>query len=384
MKIDDVTCTLKIDGNLWEGRDKAVHRMDIIDKHEYRVPVLVIVISDQGNNIGKSVMLNDGCKLEVQWGQGDVVNTSTFRLAKYTVKPQNNTNVYVIFGWMDNVKLLVDCNNKSYKGTSSEVIAKVAGECGLKSDCDPTQDNQTWIAGNDTNAVFLKKVAKKGYGGKDALMNLTTSIGVIRYKDMNKIANSGPLLGFIAGMGTPKDSEIMGAQMKCLPMVDWTIEVKSGVTNLMQGYKATQADTNIGDVTKEGTILDIPIMSMVNSLSMGKTITDQITTPKLKPGNVKTDNTHDNYNGSDYTNGRGNRILRNARVNLVTNRLTNLSPFDLISVKFSGVIAGATGSDGNENTQFDGPYVVYCRTVFIQGNIYGEKIICDREGVMTS
>lgn len=382
MKIDDITLSLKIEGVLWEGQGKTVEEIHIIEKYEYAVPILMIRISDYGNNIGSTVMLNDGCLLELTWGQGKNIYTHKFRLAKFKMNMDKNTYYYDITAWMDYVKWFTDGNNKAYKGTSGEVIKKIAEECGLAAECDTTRDSQTWLGGSDINYVFARKIARKGYASDDSLMGLAVCTGAVRYRDMNTLADKDPLLGFIHGLGTPTKSSILGKTMNCFPLTTFRVHIKSGVYNLIQGYKAAQEDPNIADPTKEGIFLNLPIKPKTNSLSMSNNITNQVTTPKIRTGPIKSNNTHEKYNGADYTNRRGSKILRNAKIEFTTSYFTGVTLFDQISLKLSNTNAGATGKDGNNNIMFDGPYIIYCKTVYIRGNVYAEKIVCEREGLL--
>lgn len=383
MKTDDITCSLSIDGKPLSEKGCSITELHIIEKYEYAVPMLIIRIQDESNSIGNNIILNDGSLLTLTWGQGSDVKTHNFRVAVYKVNAAANCYYYDITAWYESIKWFIDCNNKSYVGTSAEVIKKLAEECGMVAECDPTNDKQTWLGGNDPTYVFARKIAAKGYGGADSLMGMTFCLGgAIRYRDMNKLDDTGPLVGFAHGLGVPTTLTITGFKVKTLPLTTARVHLKSGVYNLIHGYKGVMHDPNIDTPSKRSTLDTAPIKARSNAISVNPDVRNQVTTPRLQTGNVKTDNTHENYNGADYANNRGNYILRNARLEFTTNYLTNLGVFDPIVVRLSGTNIGVTGSDENKSNMFDGPYIVFCRTIYISGTTYAEKIICDREGML--
>lgn len=383
MRMNDITYSLTIDGTPLPEKGCTITELHIIEKYEYAVPCLVIRIQDESNSIGSTIQLNDGSKLALTWGLGSNVKTDNFRVATFKVGYAANCYFYDITAWYDSVPWFADHNNKSYSGTSSETIKKLAEESGLKADVDETSDKQKWIGGNDSTYVFARKIARKGYGGKDALMGLTFSLGgIVRYRDMNKLDEKGPLCGFVQGLGSPTQMDILGFSTMALPMTTHRIHVKSGVYNLIHGYKSVSQDPNIDTPEKAGKTEGAPVKTRTNSMSVNSEVAGQVTTPKVQTGNVKTDNTHDNYNSSDHSNNRGTYVLRNAKLEFTTNYQTNLAVFDPIVVRLSGTNVGATGSTNYTANMFDGPYIVFCRVIYISGTTYAEKLVCEREGVM--
>lgn len=382
MQINELSYRLFIgkDEQPWEENGASIREFTIFHRYEYAVPVLDIVLEDSANRIGNTIHINDGDPIKLEWGFGEHQFTYNFRVAKMQQSADNNTYNYKILAWEDRIKWFVDGNTKSYSGTSSEVLEKIAEECGLKFDGDKTTDKMTWLGNADRTHVFAKKIAKRGFAGDDSLMAVHCSHGVLRYKDLNAIDTNKPLIVFVQGQGVIRSIQVAGNQSIAFPITSYKLINKGGVFNLINGYKAVNEDQGI---EKDGTKTEnAPVRQRSGETSHNTDVSDQITTPRIDTGEIKTDNTHDNYNKAKYQNKRGGQLLRNAVIELTTNHLTNLAVFDPIWARVSSVNAGVTGYTENKNGAYDGPYIVYTRNVYVTGNTYAEKIIASREGIM--
>jgi hypothetical protein len=365
----------------WPDRGAGIPQCTIFVRAAYALPCIKLVLQDEGNNVGSQFIFNDGDIITVRWGYGNNVFTNQFRIGNIRMEPVNNTYFYTIYGWLDNVKWMAEQNNKSYKGTSSEVIGKLGQECGLKVVADKTTDSQTWLGCSETNHTFANRIAKRGYGGKDSLMSLSVGLEALHYRDINAIDFGKPVCAFQLGQGITSTAKLFGNSITSFPMTTCRVENHSGSFNLAMGYKSSRMDANIEDRSKAKAAESAPVKLKTDQMSHNNKIKNEITTPKADFSTPRSDNTHENYNAAEYQNRRGVQQLLNARVDFTSPAYTGLSLYDPIWAVLSGSNMGVTGSVNNMSSMYDGPYMVTGRVIHISGGTYTERLTVTREGI---
>ena len=373
-RINDVVFNLTVEGTPW-GPVNGIQSMTIFIKYVYAVPAVVIVVEDKENSVGSKYRLEDGARIEIEYGRGGNVRKDPFRIYKVERDISNSTAFYTISAWYDSVKWFVDGTTKSYKGSSSSVVQQLAQECGLDAQVDPTSDSQTWLGGGAKRYVFARKIAQRGRASDKSLMLLGCQPGLLLYKDINALDYAAPKARFVIG-GDPA-----GGNPPTYGVTSHKLIVPSGVRNLAVGYKEKTLDQNIYESKDNPMYEAVEVKLRGSRPAMNQDIASQVKTPVLQTGLVKSRNTYEEYNLAKHQNARGIAIATNCGMEMVTPWGTQINLFDPIEVI---IPAGALGASTNRTARDPnaGPYFVLGRIISFQGANYAEKLLAYREGYM--
>lgn len=355
---------LFINGKEFPGTPLSfVQSVHIAAHAKNQVPIITISLMDLADMM-KYVGLHDGVTL--QFSLKGLKNIDRhYRVYSWTRVPVSGGFAYTIYGYHDSPRFFIGTSNQQARGSSSEVIKKVAGQCAIE--WHPhnavTADSMLWLSPNSTLAQFCQQVARYGYVDPQSYMGLAVdSRGVMRYRNIAALPT--PTIKVAYMVPTPNHDTIQ--------ITDFKANNVAGNNNVMVGYqheRVVQASNTLQQATSIDSQRDIPIGGESPLLSSDvRKLAERggISYSPIDFGNV-----HSNYEQARYQNVRLAR-LNNLSCEFLFGFQTDFEAFD------NFMFVSPTPWQDNS---YDGSYIVTGKVVFIAGSQYVEKIIGVRMGL---
>ncbi len=356
---------------LADGRDLGLDTSNVASYHSISnihqfLPTISIEFrDDSGREL--DTLLQDGSKLTVSHGVPDVhmyQNVPFIVSGMPDIKPTGGYTTIGLSGVYDAVAWQRKVTDKHFpKMSSADAIGQLAAAAGLSIDADQTDDLMTWLPTSSTIAQYAKHIAERSFSGLGSAMLLAvTDNGKVRYKDINKLINSGPA----------KTLASRGGQ-NAVKVLSWTAEPKSKVGNHTYGYGATSIGMNEDGSVFESNRVEMTLMSAFTGASklIQDTIGDlggRITSLPPLAGN-----THKNWNQALHQNKRI-KSSYSFDVETLTDIPSQLELLDVVRLELDNPSTQA------EAKAMTGNYVVTAITKFLYKNRYLEKIVVTAQG----
>lgn len=368
MQIDDLTFALLLgeQEEMWPDGHNPIVQINIFNKYTYCLTAVEIILQDKMGLIGTKFAFEDGMKIILNTGKELTIEQWKLRVAKLErMGPQ----LYRVTALEDRSRYFQNANTGFYEDTSSAAIQKLAKENGLESDVDTTSDKQVWLGNGDKNFVFARRMALRGYAGASSLMWLAYYKGKLLYKDLNAINYDRPKARFsVSELGNSG-----GVPNHLLQRIESVSN--SGLLNSIAGYGAQMVEQTIID-NKEPVFKEVQVKKRTNSVQVNEKVKAEVTTPPSTQGQLRSDNTNQNYNSGVYQNLRGMAMM-SERSFAIVGEQTGIGIFDPVEVE-----AGALNMASSEpNNTYNGKWLVVSRIIQITGNVYQEVFELLREGI---
>lgn len=359
---------------MMDGKEIPLEHMgfDALQMHSnvmFYQPVGRIVIADRikwfdANPIG------DGAKVDIFVGTNEVVteaNLYRFRLFRYSVTKVNNVNYYTLFLAFNCPRYFNENVTGAITGSSYDALQGIAKTIGVKFKGDPTSDSQIWIGQGKKRCVFARDIALHGWSGTTSCMSLgMTLLGEMRYVDISAIKARDTENYFVMGAG---DNESV---FRVLGRKELS---KAGLVNNMVGYKMETVEQSPDGNTNHNSVT--VTMNSAPTLSVNKTLNDQLEGSRVAFTPISAGNTHPNFYKAKHNNRRL-RAMYSYGSHIATDGLTGLDLFD--PVKF--LFYDNTTSDTLLNQAVSGTYIITAKTIFAtKEGRYFEKLEIVRQGV---
>jgi hypothetical protein len=326
------------------------------------VPMLHLKVKDAANWFAKNQVLVDGMIIRIIIKIGDVSKIYQFRLNSFKEEIDSTGPSYEIDGYFDIISWWHSSTQELIKGTSAEVIGRIATRCGfpnyIKND---TADNQVWIQRNMRFHEFANFIARHGYASDSSCMQLAVDLsGALIYKNIIAKAQS------VESFDTAKFGN------SSLIATDYKMKNRSGLLNALSGY----ADATIKPSIMSGTverIATVPVTKLTEKMMVNQAVYNAIEKSRVLFAPIDCGNVHPNYVKAKYQNERIAATYA-LSLELITPEVTQIKVLDFIDFL-------SRKTEEKNDKSYSGTYLVTGRVIYVQGINYYEKIEAVRHGL---
>ena len=316
-----------------------------------------------------------------------------FKIDGFDKSPEKSGQTYTIRGTIDIPKLYIT-KNKSYKGTSFEVLREVSKELGLGFNSNRTSadDSMTWRSTNKKPYDFINDVIQHSYiSDKSFMLGYIDYYYCFNYVDVEKEQTrnvTGDVVIDTAGSSktsTPEDQDrIIPLRLtndqtfnsSSLFFEKYTTKNNSTKTSLQVGYLTVAKYYD--RVTKSFLVFDVDSSTSDGKSSLilkGKQADDKFFKENIVTkflGKLDTDNMHKNYNYA-YTQNRIN-LDNLTKIGVdVTLSNPNFCLYKYMRVTIDIINPSATPTEDSMNYRYSGKYIISNISYsFIRGSLKQE------------
>lgn len=326
------------------------------------LPILTFKVTDVKKFLTLNNFLVDGTRITVTAGKEQQKTAYNFRLFSFKEIPSNSPE-YKIHAYLDAPLYWASSLVEAQKGTSNEVLKKMADRCGMTYSGVNTSDSQNWLPQNLTIREFVRQVAYHGWANDSSCMQAAVTLDrVLRYRNVSDF-DTYPVKDFFA---TTKVTD------KIKPMTDYAIVNRAGFMNVTTGYQETRV---VQSVIEEDDAKHSSLTFKKNSakLMMSADVKSQVDRNKFSFAPVDVGNTHANYEKAAYQNRRMGNLFA-LGLDMMTPEFSSADLLDVVNIEME--LPDVKGS-----RQYSGKYLVLSKVIYVQGGNYYEKLELARHGL---
>lgn len=328
---------------------------------KWKLPLMIIRFVDLCDAVSK-VGLQDGSLVIVSFR--GVVNTERrFLVHSWKRSPAGEGFTYMLSCYWDAPKWWIATTNSSIRGTSHDVIKRLASECRLKFSAASTQttDSMLWSCANKPYNEYARDVARHGYLDDKSQMVLGVDTnGLLKYVNINGIPKPTINLGYTA----------QATAGPFVQIVDFTPSNIAGNNNAIAGYMHDRYSQSLGE---EKVHSQVTLEPDCRKPLLNTDIRAEVGRGGISYGHIDFGNVHDNYERALYQNTRFN-LLNNLTAEILIGFQTSLDLFD----NFKYVPPAQLKSEA-----YSGEYTISGKIIYIAGASYNEKLIAVKNGLET-
>jgi hypothetical protein len=332
--------------------------IQIVETIGQTIPTMSMVVNDVQDFFSDNYTLTDGNKIELVIGQSESEVSDSdgnvskkFRVFSYKGKQYQTGFRYVISGIYDCPKFTTNVSTVGIRGTSEEVLAKIAQESGFEFVSDQTQDTQAWINISDTYLAFARKITQYSYIPNGLMLLTVNSDNTMFYRDVFKLLAQSPEYTIATVDGTSA----------AYTAAEWEVGSSAGLLNYWVNYGYNLVEPKLDGTF--GNFKDINIRTDA-FLPVNQEVCDSMDFTRRDYSPIDCGNTHKNYWTAYHQNIR-RMALFSQRVLLLTTDVTNMNPGETINfTQYNSVTS--------RNTGYSGVYLITAKKTIIRGTKYSE------------
>lgn len=368
MQVDkQVTITLSVNGTPIPVTGSSFLNLSIIQSTTQKLPTYEFTFKDPDNSLHDLVQLVEGAKVSIVLHSANGRDKegpyeTTFRCMGSRAQIQGNSLTFLSSGVYDSAKFLGGVVKKAESGTSSDVIGKLAKECGLKfKGLDGANDKMVWMPSRQTFCDFIHKIASNGYANEKSVTSLgVTDKGVLLYKDLTTLAKQGADVKVVTGDPSKASGNTIVA-------VGYEILDMSGMYNFLYNYGSKLVQEKMEGTAESFEKYAATMFNNFLSIDKGmKEAVGNLVRSEYLPPDYG--NTHKKFHQAEFQNKKGRGLFSN-RVEFTTTQATGLEIYDKFD--FQPVLP----TNNKISELWSGNYIVQSKTKFLgTGTQYYEKI----------
>jgi hypothetical protein len=323
-----------------------------------------------------------------------------FKIEGFDKSPERSGQTYTIRGTLDLPKLYLT-KNKSYKGTSFEVLREVSKELelGFNSNITNADDSMTWRCTNKKPYDFIENVIQHSYiSDKSFMLGYIDYYYCFNYVDVEKEQSRNVTGDVVIDTGGTSKTASPQDQDRIIPLRLTNDQTFNSSSLFFEKYttknNSTKRSLEVGyltraryydRVTKSFLVFDIDSSTSDGKSSLilkGKQgdadfFNENIVTKFL--GKLDTDNMHKNYNYA-YTQNRINLDNLTKIVVDVTLSNANFCLYKYMKVTIDIINPSATPTEESINYRYSGEYIISSISyVYRRGSLKQELILVRSE-----
>jgi hypothetical protein len=327
------------------------------------VPVMSMIVNDTADLFSTTSPLTDGNKFSITIGTSmtEVSENKSldFRLFNWQGTQYQNGFKYELNAILDNHKFITDIKNAAYIGTSSSVLEQIAANCGMDyENSEICSDSQTWLNFCETQSIFTRKIVQHSYIPNGCMASAVTATNSLIYKDIVKAIN-GEAIAEFNNMSAIPNSDFESVHL----MREYRPSSSAGFMNAWLNYGYVVVEDTLEGLNKTYTSTVLTSTSG-GSAAVNTDVSSDQTASRKDYVVQDCGNTH-----KDYWRGYHNNIrilsLFSQKLVCMVDRVTNLSPLDVIQVKLLNAETG-------KSTGYTGKYIIGAKKTVIKGTRYAE------------
>lgn len=319
-----------------------------------KLPTCHFVVTDATGLIAK-MKITDRTPIDIVINKNGVRRIYRFVLHNWR-RDDGPLPMYHFDGYAAAPKYWSGTSNKSYRGTSSDVLSQIAAECGLGYVGAATNDLQYWLQRNMPYSTFAKYIAAHAYASDTAHLVLGVDLnGRMKFQDVRGIKPTAK----VAYQSETQDAFV--AQF-------FQPTTSSGVANAVNGYsdmRITQSVLTDSEIFDQMTFKPDSKKVLINPKVRAQVGQSNVTFGPLDFGNV-----HPNFEKAKYLSSRFNAVAA-LGAQFLFNSVTELDLLTRFTFSTSATSPG----------EYDGVYTVANRIIYVESSTYAEKIIAVKDGI---
>ena len=328
------------------------------------IPMIHLSLSDPTELISTRKLLGEGSRVQVILSSGfgfKESNTYLFRVNKHRKLAASPSTTYELDGYLDSPGYWIQTALKPRKGTSNDVLASIAEDCGLNYDGENTSDEQVWLPANRRYHVWARSIAEHGYKSETSAMKLGLELdGKLIYRDICDLAEA-------------KHRVTLSSKVKDhIHATDFRPTTSAGFNNVRHAYKSASVYQPLMKMPDEGISYfdeEVTVDQYSDEVTFLRNphLAEQLTRGPVNFRPLDFGNVHENYHRSTYQSARLNSLF-SLGGSLITGEVTAVRLFDNVNVILSA-------SSGTEHEKpFSGIYKTLSRSVYVNAGNYYEKL----------
>lgn len=290
--------------------------------------------------------------------------TFNFRKYDHTKSFNGSGFVYEMDGYLDFPKFWSGTSLGGIRGTSNDVLSKIADACGLQYDGVQTNDAQLWLPRNRTYGEWAYAIRKRGYSSDTSYLELGINPdGTMLYRDITQL-------------DAPKKEIVLGQYKKgAMTAMDYEPQARSGLNNKMTGYQNSRFMQSITGQNLNAEYKEVTVSLDSTAPLYNQTVKDLVQRGYQSYGAIDVGNTHENYEKALYQNIRIANMY-SLDVDFLMQSPTNLGLFDTF-------VFSVDQEANKQDAAFAGTYTTVGRSLVVTGGQFAEKIRGTRTGLNT-
>jgi len=333
------------------------------------LPTLTIELNDSSYLAQRDFPMVDGTPLSVKMGtinEKEAPIEMRFRVI--------STPRMTAFGSgsRQRIKAILDCDkifsvpDKSYKGTSADVISEIAKECGLNPETDITNDSMTWLPLRKKLGQFMYAITDYAWSDDKSFFAMgITDTHKLRLKNISLLKKEEPKVQIFYSENPPQSQ--IGTKIQA---TNFEFSSVSGYSNTTFNYGMRSVQDKMDGSANEYTKLEVDKNS--NFLEMSKNSKSKVGIARSFGAPIDLGNTHEKFEKARYQNKRS-AATYGVRANIQLGNPSTAELLDLINLY-------TPRSRGDANDMFNGNYILTAKTRLVTGNVYTEKVTLVSQG----
>jgi hypothetical protein len=349
---------LEINGVEYPLEKNVFQKAVLVSNKRMSVPTCEITFGDLTNRINTEVTLADGVPLIIHIGRDrNDYDSYYYRVYNYKRDMAGSMSVYTIVGYVDSPAWFLQAWKKPIEGTSSKVLETMLSTCGLKSDCDPTNDDMLWLPGNERTCMFARSIAERGYLDDKSCLSLGMTLdGTFKYKNLTTLPTTGPTF-------------TVGSIENTVNVISSKYLISSGYGNSIGGYKHLVRPQVIREFKDK--IDQLSVKRKTQTLQLNDEIRGMLQKGRIDFGDIDAGNVHKNWDKARYQNLR-TAMIYSMGVELMIDQRTPIN-LDLFSpFLYEAYDPPATGA-AKLTEQYRCVYYITAKVIYLEGGNYFEK-----------
>lgn len=350
---------ITIDGQDYPMEKNGFQKLVMVSNKRMSTATCELTFADISDKINTEVTLADGVTLVIKLGRSiEDYDVYKYRVYSYKRIPASTTVQYTVLGYFDAPKWFLEAWKKPIEGCSRVAIEKLASDCGLKTDCDVTNDDMIWMPGNERTCMFARSIAERGYLDDKSCMAIGMTLdGTFKYKNLTLLPTTGKLFTHGNVPGTAN-------------VIDVKHLTSSGYGNSIGGYQHLVRPQLIREFKDKIDQLDVKRKTQM--LQLNREVKGMLTKGRIDYGDIDGGNVHPNWDKARYQNLR-TAMIYSMGVEILMEVRSPIE-FDLFSAFLYEPYDPPAQGEVRLAEQYRSLYYVTAKAIYIEQGTYYEKI----------
>jgi len=326
------------------------------------LPMIHLALTDPYGFFEKEGLMGDGIPMEISVSPSPEVEPHILNFRLNTPKKTHSSpnTRYELDGYLDVPKYWHDSTKEHVEGIASDVLQKIADDCGMEYEGESTNDFQVWWPGNRRYFEWAQFVSQRAFSSDESCLQLAVDFDKsMKLKDVNDLSTVDHYMTFME----PRDGHVL--------LTDVSPFSSSGSNNHLSGYGSSTVYQKLMENTSDFNVFDKELSvnptSGERSFLRNTVIQGEVASGPVRFNPLDFGNTHDKYHRATYQNRRFEELF-NLGLRVVTPEKTNIKLFENAEL----TINYPEGNMHRFSRHLSGVYKVVTKTLFVNGSNYYE------------
>lgn len=366
--------SLIIDGVEISKAPNAINTILLSEGNGMAVPAIKILLNDVTSQFNSERTFSDGNIIELTIAKSP--NDAQSSPRKYRIFSTHYSNAYTgplitIVGIINAPKYIAAAKIEAFKGNSSDVLSKVAGDSGLqyegpqKFNGKVPKDQQTWLNVCKNRAMFVLETTRRGWIDEHSCMAaIVSSYGKLIYRNLTDVINEKPDKVKFAFLYNCAPSTEEKAK-KVYTVRETADRSSSGFAAHWQNYGSKRVINKLSGTFDK--VEQLQVQTPGSYLALNSEVKSDVQKARFDYAPIDCGNTHDKFEHAVYQNIKL-LALFSEKISILVDQVTDVQLFDPVIYR---------QSDSNEQKQIKNSdiYIVIGKVVQLAGGVfYNERL----------